>query len=157
MNFVCHVLQKLRLPANKPALTKAALSGNNFSISSCHSSEVQSLPKARFPGQCFLINNPAVEEIQYEKAINSLLTGNDVLGFDMETRPSLSRGMCNRPPCLVQLASEEVCVMWRLRVERKSCNYVGRNFPPLLCNILTSKNILKVFLNTVARVLAGST
>ena len=143
MTVFRHVLQKLRLPANKPALTKATVGTINFSTSKFHFSEVR-FPKARFPGQCFLINNPAAEEIQHEKAIHSLLAGTDVLGFDAETRPSLGRGMGNRPPCLVQLASEEVCVMWRLQVEKKSCSYVGGSFPPLLCNILTSKDILKV-------------
>ena len=96
------------------------------------------LPLARFTGDCILISTPQDEE-KYASAIDSLFS-NAVLGFDTEWH-------CWRPrraPSLVQLASEDVCIMWRLCYRDQEKWFVGADFPPKLFNLLNTHRIIKV-------------
>ena len=138
MTFCQLLLPKLGLLSTKLPFTKVTVCVS-YSTSSCHRA------RAHFPGKCLLISHPATQEALYKDVILSLMAGSKVLGFDTEAKPSfLSGSRRHNPPCLVQLASEEVCVIWRLQIKGESCNYVGTNFPPLLRRILTSKDVLKV-------------
>ena len=99
---------------------------------------VQNLPRLLFPGKTYIISS-AFEEQTFVSVINELLR-NKVLGFDTETKPNFLKGnkVC-RPPALVQLASNNLCIIWRLQRANRS-----ESVPPLLADILTSNDILKV-------------
>lgn len=96
------------------------------------------LPVARFPGECIVIST-LEEERKHSSAIETLFK-KKVLGFDTEWSPRRPR----RTPSLVQLASEDVCIMWRLCYQNQESLFVGEKFPPRLLRLLTSKKIMKV-------------
>ncbi len=105
------------------------------------SEEVSNFPAMTFPGRLYLIPHPS-QEVKYLAEIRELMDSS-VLGCDTESKPKFHRSGSSRP-CLVQLASRDICVMWRLRrreVERKA-------FPPMLEAILNSPKITKVIPTT---------
>ena len=87
------------------------------------------LPRGRYSGQTVIIPTPKSEK-QYVKHIRRLLKSS-VLGFDTE-----SLKFNPKKPCLVQLASRDVCILWRLNKSSQ--------FPPILHGILSSPRFLKV-------------
>ena len=100
--------------------------------------EIELLPVLKGGGATHkvIISHPQ-HETQYENYIRTL-TQSNVLGFDTETKPSFATKTLPKP-CLVQLASSNLCVMWRLR----SMNASNGTFP-LLHKILESEDIMKV-------------
>ena len=99
--------------------------------------DIKKLPKAQFRGESLLISDCS-QEHKYMECIERLFK-TEVLGVDSESKPSISA------PALVQVASEDVCVLWRLRgAHRKHRWFIKQRFPPMLKKLLTSKNILKV-------------
>ena len=100
--------------------------------------EIQLLPVLRHGGakHKMIISDPQ-QEIQYEDFIRTL-TQSSVLGFDTESRPAFASKVVQKP-CLVQLASSNLCIMWRLR----SMNASNGLFP-LLHRILESEDVMKV-------------
>ena len=92
--------------------------------------EIYSLPRATFRGRKIIV--APGDEVKYRNHILKL-ANNQVLGFDVELH-NLAL------PCLVQLASERVCIMWQL--SRKAVR--TKKIPPLLHSILTSPEVLKV-------------
>ena len=112
-------------------------------------SEIYSLPKATFRGRKIMIPRAirhgqkiviaSSEESDYRDHILKL-ADNKVLGFDTEQNPTFFRGETPSWPCLVQLASERVCIMWRLGQDAVR----SKRLPPLLQSILTSAKVLKV-------------
>ena len=152
-SLFCKMLQKLRISASKPTLmqvTQTLYRSLSMSSSPPHleitREELPKLPRANFPGKLILITNPLKEEATYKDEIRSLVSNSRVLGIDTETKPFFySKDGCQSSPvCLVQLANEDLCIMWRLRRQRARSRYVGVDFPPILYSILTSKDILKV-------------
>ena len=101
------------------------------------------LPVARFTGDCIVIRTPEDEQ-KYSSTIDCLFRSS-VLGFDTEWHHWRPR----RAPALVQLATEDVCVMWRLCYTDQENLFVGKNFPPKLLHLLTSKTITKVCLHSL--------
>lgn len=95
--------------------------------------EVPHFPAGAFSGRLLLISRPSLET-NHLSAIHELMDS-PVLGCDTETRPQNGSR-----PCLVQLASRDLCVMWRLR--RREMRREG--FPPMLRAILRSPEITKV-------------
>lgn len=93
-------------------------------------------PQLRYQGHVIIVNRPA-EEHRHSNEIERLKQSS-VLGMDTEARPNF-KGPPN-PPCLVQLANSELCVLWRLRTQR----FVPNEFPTLLSGILTDTAIMKV-------------
>ena len=102
--------------------------------------DITSLPMLTFHGRKIVIKGRG--EMKYRRHILRL-ADNDVLGFDTESPPQYSQ-----LPSLVQLASEEMCIMWQLnwKDKRRRClnNKGPTPFPPLLHSILTSPKVLKV-------------
>ena len=110
--------------------------------------EIELLPELKDGGATHkvVISHPQ-HETQYEEYIRTL-TQSSILGFDTETKPSFATKTVPKPsfatktvpkPCLVQLASSNLCIMWRLR----SMNASNGTFP-LLHKILESEDIMKV-------------
>ena len=100
--------------------------------------EIELLPELKDGGakHKVVVSHPQ-HETQYEDYIRTL-TQSNVLGFDTETKPSFTTKTVQKP-CLVQLASSNLCIMWRLR----SMNASNGTFP-LLHRILKSEDIMKV-------------
>ena len=96
------------------------------------------LPEARFPGK-YVVVSTLEDERTHSDAIEKLFQ-KTVLGFDTEWSPRRPR----RLPSLVQLASEDVCVMWQLCYQDQENLFVGEKFPPRLLHLLTSRKITKV-------------
>lgn len=71
--------------------------------------ELAALPQARFEGRVILAQSPE----EAEGALDCL-TGQIILGFDTETRPTFKKGV-SHPPALVQLAGEGLVVLLRGR------------------------------------------
>ena len=100
--------------------------------------DIFKLPLTKFTGECIVIST-LEDEQKYASAIDTLFK-KSVLGFDSEWH-------CRRPrrsPSLVQLASEDVCIMWRLCYQDQESLFVGEKFPPRLLYLLTSRKITKV-------------
>lgn len=91
--------------------------------------DLQRLPRSKYPGQMMVIGT-AARETDYVKSIRKLLHS-PVLGFDTEAKPQEYK-----KPCLVQLASRDVCILWRLNSSSQ--------FPTILHGILSSPRFLKV-------------
>ena len=91
--------------------------------------ELRRLPRIRFCGQTVIVSNPA-EERDHVSQIRCLLQS-PVLGFDTE-----SHHHDGKRASLVQLASRDMCVLWRLPSPSM--------FPSLLHGILSSPRFLKV-------------
>lgn len=100
--------------------------------------DLMRLPLARFSGDCILISTPEDEYI-YASAIRSLFK-QEVLGFDTEW---YSRRRWPKP-ALVQIASEDICILWRLRYRGQERPFVGTDFPPELFDLLHTRTIVKV-------------
>lgn len=88
--------------------------------------DLRRLPRGRYSGQTVIIPTPKSEKT-YVKHIRRLIRSS-VLGFDTES--------LNSRICLVQLASRDVCILWRLKFSLQ--------FPPILHGILSSPQFLKV-------------
>eukprot|EP00731_Ephydatia_muelleri_P029533 Em0021g56a len=102
--------------------------------------DVSSLPRLVFPGKTFIINS-ACEEQSFANVISKLVRSK-VLGFDTETKPNfVASTKVPRPPALVQLACNDLCIIWRLQ---RCGSSRSETIPPLLADILTSSDILKV-------------
>ena len=97
--------------------------------------DLRLLPRCRYPGQIVHIQHPATEA-KYAGNIRKLLQS-EVLGFDIECSWTTNR------PCLVQLASRELCILWQ--VNRRA------QFPALLHAILSSPRFLKVYIYSSGR------
>lgn len=100
--------------------------------------DLPKLPLARFSGDRLLISTPQ-EEQKYTSVINDLFK-HKVLGFDSEWHHWRPR----RTPSLVQLASEDVCIMWRLCYKNQDKLFVGADFPSKLLALLSNPRIIKV-------------
>ena len=89
------------------------------------------MPLGVFPGEIKVIDKPGLE---YERAL-FYLRRQKVLGFDTESRPVFSPGQHNNGVALLQLSGPKKAYLFRLQMLglRKS-----------LCNILSSKDIIKV-------------
>ncbi len=96
--------------------------------------EVPLFPVGRFPGRLLLISRPS-HEIKHRDEICQLVESS-ILGCDTETSPAAFP----QAPCLLQLSSRDLCIMWRLR--RGDVKREG--FPPMLQGILQSPEITKV-------------
>ena len=91
--------------------------------------EIQQLPRKEFDGEIFLIDTPD----QLDQAL-SMLKGENLLGFDTETRPSFKKGKVNEVS-LLQLASQDQAFLFRL-------NKIG--LPAPLRDLLEDQNIVKI-------------
>jgi len=100
--------------------------------------EIRQLPPVEHGGtnRQIVISHPT-HEARFKKYVK-VLAQNKVLGFDTESKPVFSP-KARLKPCLVQLASPKLSVLWRLR----TLNSSNGRFP-MLCSILESKEILKV-------------
>ena len=70
--------------------------------------EINSLPQAQYDGEILLVREAA----DLGPAL-ARLDGEDVLGFDTETRPSFSKGTAH-PPALLQLAGADLVILVQL-------------------------------------------
>lgn len=93
---------------------------------------IPTLPRYAYDGRIVVIQSETESEY-----ITEILRKAPILGIDTETRPTFRRGE-SHPVALLQIASEEVCFLFRL-------NFMG--FPPCLVNLLSDPNILKVGLS----------
>lgn len=90
--------------------------------------EIDVLPRKKFEGEIFVIDS-------YEAFLHffPLIDGQQILGFDTETKPSFKKGVINEVS-LLQLCSADRCFLFRL-------NRIG--LPYKLIDILKNKNIVK--------------
>lgn len=94
--------------------------------------ELQSMPRAAFPGEIHVINTPW----DAEKAVE-YLKRQPLLGIDSETRPSFSKGHPHKV-ALLQVSSDNHCFLFRL-------NLMGLTLPLVL--LLENPAITKVGLS----------
>ncbi|MDD6088177.1 MAG: 3'-5' exonuclease domain-containing protein 2 [Desulfovibrionaceae bacterium] len=100
-----------------------------LSFSALSKEAINALPLYSYQGDIRLAEN--AEEA--EKALH-ILSQENILGFDTETRPVFRRGKTNLPS-LVQLAGQKSVVLIRLN---------RMPFPDLLAEILENQQILKI-------------
>lgn len=94
--------------------------------------EVKEMPKAVFPGQIHIVDNPQ----EAERAVAYLKTC-PILGIDSETRPSFTKGQSHKV-ALLQISSEEHCFLFRL-------NLTGLTLPVIM--LLENPGVTKVGLS----------
>lgn len=94
--------------------------------------KIGNLPRVLFEGRIVVVLN----EYEAEKAVDYLLS-QDILGVDTETRPSFHKGSMN-PVALLQVASHEVCFLFRL-------NMLGLS--PSVKRLLEDKKVPKIGLS----------
>ncbi len=90
---------------------------------------VKSLPVKSFPGTIHLIDHLASVE-----HLKRVLTGESILGFDTETRPSFKKGRYHQVS-LIQLSTAEQAFLFRL-------NKV--HLPEFIIDVLENEKIIKV-------------
>jgi len=112
--------------------------------------EIRQLPPVEHGGtnRQIVISHPT-HEAKFKKYVK-VLSQNRVLGFDTESKPVFSP-KAKLKPCLVQLASPKLSVLWRLR----TLNSSNGRFP-VLCSILESKEILKVWSSLLLELLRAA-
>lgn len=94
--------------------------------------ELATLPAAAFDGEIILVDRPELVEQACD-----ILSKQNLIGFDTETKPSFRRGQ-NHKVSLLQLSTHSQCFLFRL-------NHIG--LPESLQRILEDENILKVGLS----------
>ena len=104
--------------------------------------EIRKCSLRSFNGRVYVIDS---ENDQYKRknqiAINSI-RNSSVIGFDTESKVDFSKiGSNHSPISLMQLANEDIVILWRLRKEGK---FLHKQFPDALRDILTSNTVLKV-------------
>ena len=101
---------------------------NNIGIS-ISKDEIKALPLTSFPGEIIVVDHPG----SVTEAVK-LLKGNNVLGFDTETKPAFKKGVVNGV-AIMQLATRDRVFIFRL-------NKTG--LTPPLAALLSDARILKV-------------
>jgi ribonuclease D len=91
--------------------------------------EIQQLPRKEFDGEIFLIDT--LDKL--DQAME-MLQGEELLGFDTETRPSFKKGKMNEVS-LLQLSNADQAFLFRL-------NYIG--LPNSLRKLLEDVSVLKI-------------
>jgi ribonuclease D len=91
--------------------------------------DINALPLKRYEGEILLVQRP--EDLA--EALNRL-NGEDILGFDTETRPSFKKGVPHPPPALLQLASRSLACLIQL-------NQVG--LPDPLIQLMVDHTVVK--------------
>lgn len=94
--------------------------------------DLKEMPKAAFPGQIHIVDNPQ----EAERAV-AYLRSCPILGIDSETRPSFTKGQSHKV-ALLQISSEEHCFLFRL-------NLTGLTLPVIM--LLENPNVIKVGLS----------
>ncbi|MEN9919710.1 MAG: hypothetical protein RL662_2146 [Bacteroidota bacterium] len=94
--------------------------------------ELAALPCAQFLGRIIVVQT----ESESEKAV-SYLQKHSIIGFDTETRPSFTKGVC-RKIALMQLSTEDTCFLFRL-------NFI--DIPECLKQLLINPEIKKIGLS----------
>ncbi|GAP71771.1 3'-5' exonuclease domain protein [Candidatus Symbiothrix dinenymphae] len=95
--------------------------------------EINLMPPVSFNKQIVVADTPG----EAENAVN-YLSQFPLLGFDTETRPVFQKGRTSNGTSLVQVASDDVCVLFRLN---------RMPFPPALERLLSDPGILKIGLS----------
>ena len=93
---------------------------------------IADLPRFTFDGKIVIVQS----EKEALRAIE-ILSRNNVVGFDTETRPSFHKGIVHKV-ALLQISTLEICFLFRL-------NMIG--LPACVIDFLTNPNILKVGLS----------
>lgn len=94
--------------------------------------DIQNLPFEMFEGKVVVI-----DRLSEVKEAVAHLSSQTVIGFDTETRPSFQSGVTHKVS-LIQLATEDVCYLFRL-------NFIG--FPAPLVDLLCNPSIKKIGLS----------
>ncbi|MDK2956685.1 MAG: hypothetical protein PWQ57_2181 [Desulfovibrionales bacterium] len=91
--------------------------------------DINALPLKRYEGEILLVQRP-------EELVEALdrLKGEDILGFDTETRPSFKKGVSHPPPALLQLATRSFACLIQL-------NQIG--LPDTLVELMTNQTVVK--------------
>ena len=109
-------------------------------------SEIDSLPWAAFPGEVVVVAGPRDEKRHRQKV--ATIRCSTLLGMDVEKLFHTSRSSFSRNTCVVQLATERLCVVWHVQRNRKVSH--ARTgilwFSSVLEDILCSPSILKVLI-----------
>ena len=110
---------------------------NRFTISS---TEILSLPVLNFSGRIKLVSDPSEssgDEIRELLGLTEVTPRTQsVIGFDTEARPKALYSRTRNPTALIQLASENVCVLMRTVGHKTIPNYI--------VDILGDSSIVKV-------------
>ena len=94
--------------------------------------QLAELPKETFNGSIIVVDHQ--EEVA---AAVAHLSNHKAIGFDTETKPSFKRGQ-NHKVALMQLATDEVCYLFRL-------NHIG--YPDKLVHLMSNPDIKKIGLS----------
>ena len=94
--------------------------------------QLAELPKETFDGKIIVVDH----EEEVAEAV-AHLSNHRAIGFDTETKPSFKRGQ-NHKVALMQLATHEVCYLFRL-------NRIG--YPKELVQLMSNPNIKKIGLS----------
>ena len=107
-------------------------------------SEIDALPRATFPGRVVTVSRPE-DEVFYCQEV-SMIQCSTLLGMDVEELFNIRPSSFSCSTCLVQLAMEQLCVIWRVQQNLKETR--PRTgvlwFSSVLKEILCNPSILKV-------------
>ena len=103
------------------------------------STEINTLPVLNYSGKIKMIDlskSPADEEVEIRDLLGISKGEKRFIGFDTESKPKASFSKKRNRTALIQLASENACVLYRV---------VGQTaLPASLCSILRDEQVVKV-------------
>ena len=103
--------------------------------------QVKSCRVVRFNGCIYIVNSQKDENRLASSGVLARLTANGIVGFDTET--AFYRDSSAHIPAIsiVQIASKDTAVLWKLR---RSGHFLYADFPNALRDILSDPSILKI-------------
>ena len=99
------------------------------------------LPQYKFDGRVIVLNS-----IEEEERIAGIFDTCEVLGYDTEAQPQSSCSIARNATSLVQIASENVAVIWRLGQDAKTdgSGWHRQALPPYLKKLVNNSDVTKV-------------
>lgn len=120
---------------------KAVLGEGNIVRTIISSSEINSFQPLNFSGRIKVVQDTDIEDPEYLRrllGLDSSRSSKVVLGLDTESKPSAHFTNTRNSIALVQVASENACILWRTIGQDR------RRLPSCLVSILEDPNIIKV-------------
>jgi len=105
-------------------------------------SEIWKCPTKVFEGNVYIVSQEKDQDRKHTKAAIKRILQSTVVGFDTETAVIFPRRTSSPHLIgLVQIATENDVILWRLRCKKK---YIWNEFPTALKRILKDRDIMKV-------------
>jgi len=120
---------------------KALSSDRKINKTVLSATEINALPVLHFSGRIKVVGDNDENDPEYLKRLLGLGTENrstSVVGFDSESKPSPMYSSSRNPTALIQIASENACVLWRTVGPNR------RRLPDFVRSVLEDSSVIKV-------------